>query len=257
MYQYTKAVISKNYVEVSQHSQPPIMGRTSSGGRKSFSTQSPENYEANLKTSINRAKKNIRRLLECNFLASYAFLTLTFSSTDGVDVTDIKSCTKMFADFKKRLSYYLMKNNLPKFRYLGVTEFQDESRKGAIHYHLVCNLTDIPTKTIQGLWTYGWVNKLSSTSEPTNNEKMSNYLYKSIHDPRLNGYKRYFHSHGLEKPFTFEVNDLMEFHEVLDECGQTHIKDWKQLSKYTGETRYDNYYVKNAKELMAYAQEQR
>ena len=65
----------------------------------------------------------------------------------------------MFADFKKRLAYYLKTKNLPEFKYLGVTEFQDKNRQGAIHYHLVCNLTEVPLEALQDLWTYGWVNK--------------------------------------------------------------------------------------------------
>ncbi|WP_280770065.1 rolling circle replication-associated protein [Salipaludibacillus daqingensis] len=256
MNQYTKAVFSSNYVEVTQQSQQPIIGRSSSGGRKSFSTQSTENYEANLKTSIRRAKKKIRRLLECNFTDSYTFLTLTFKSTGEIDITDIKSCAKKFSAFKKRLSYYLDKHNLPKFQYIGVTEFQDESRQGAIHYHLVCNLLDIPTETIQELWIYGFIYKSPATPDPTNNEKMAYYLNKGIHDHRLNGNKRYFHSQGLKQPIPLDIKDSAEFHKVLDKCEPWLTQNEAYHSPYTGETRYDTYYVKNVKELIEYAQEQ-
>jgi hypothetical protein len=71
------------------------------------------------------------------------------------------------------------------------------------------------------LWQYGWVHKALNTSESTENEKISFYLKKAIADPRLNGHKRYFHSHGLKKPITIEVMNLDEFYNYLIKCQPT------------------------------------
>jgi hypothetical protein len=253
--QYTKAVISNRLVEVTHQSFIPLVGRTSRGGRKPATNQNIDNYRANKKTSINRAKKKIRRLLECNFTDYYAFLTLTFRSSESVDVTDIKQCNKMFTDFKKRLDYHLKKNNLPNFKYLGVIEFQDENRQGAVHYHIVCNLTEITSDILQQLWQYGLAHKAIATSDEIQNAKIAFYLNKGITDPRLNGNKRYFHSHSLIQPIIHEVKNIAEFYDHLNGCYPTLKEGNTYESQYTGETKYEQYYLKNAKELIEYVQE--
>ncbi|MBL3756649.1 hypothetical protein NST14_01980 [Bacillus sp. FSL W8-0519] len=255
MKQPMKATISNKYIEVTQQSYSPCVSRTSLGGRKSLSHQSSKNYETNLKISTNRARKKIRRLLECNFPNQYAFLTLTFASSKEMDITDIDGCYEKFIYFKKRLSRYLNKKNLPKFKYLGVTEFQDKNRQGAIHYHIICNLTEIPLKELKELWQYGWVSRRTTTSDATENETISNYLKKGITDERLNGRKKYFHSHGLKKPIIVEIESSEEFYSKLDKCQSTLIIGGTYQSPFSGETKYENYYVKNAEELIKYVQE--
>ncbi|UNL85276.1 rolling circle replication-associated protein [Priestia koreensis] len=254
--QYTKAIISNKHVEVTHQSYlPPTGRRTSLGGRKPSINQSSENHEVNIKQSINRARKQIRRLLECNFTDRYAFVTLTFKPTKEIDVADIKNCNKILADFKKRLAYYLKMNNLPTFKYLGVTEFHDKNRQGAIHYHLVCNLTEVSLEVLQELWQYGWIGKATTTSNASENEKIAFYLNKGITDPRLNGHKRYFHSHGLKKPITLEIKNPAEFYDHLDQGKPTLTHGETYHSPYTGETKYEQYYLESAKELIDYVQE--
>ncbi|MGM7724090.1 rolling circle replication-associated protein [Metabacillus sp. Hm71] len=253
--QYMKACISNRMVEITQHSIHPPTIKHSQGGRKPSSNQCNDNYEYNQRISINRARKNIRRLLECNFTDQYAFVTLTFKSTEEVDITDIKSCYKLFTDFKKRLAYYLKTNNLPGFKYLGVTEFQDKNRQGAIHYHLICNLTEVSFEDLQKLWGYGWVSKEITTSNATENKKITFYLNKGITDPRLNGHKRYFHSHGLKQPISLEIDNPLEFYDLLTKCQPTLEDGDTYHSPFTGESKYEQYYVENAKELLDYVQE--
>lgn len=171
MSQYTKAIISNKLAEVTQQSYLPPSGRTSLGGCKPYTNQSIENYRTNQKVSINCARKNIQRLLECNITEQYAFITLTFRPIEKIDVTNIKACNDLFSRFKKRLSHHLKKNNLPNFRYLGVIEFQDKHRQGAIHYHVVCNLIEIPLETLQEIWLYGLVHRVVATSDVIQNEK--------------------------------------------------------------------------------------
>jgi hypothetical protein len=255
MTNYTKAIISNKLVEVTQQSFLPPSGRTSLGGRKHSTEQINENYEDNVKKSISRAKKQIRRLLECNFTDHYAFVTLTFAPSEYVNVNDIRECNKMFADFKKRLAYYLEKNKLSKFKYIGVTEFHDKNRQGAVHYHLFCNLTNVPTKKLQALWEYGFVNKVLITSNAIENERLAYYINKGIADQRLNGYKKYFRSHGLKQPIILEVKNPDEFYQCLEKCEPTFRTGGPYKSTYTGDTNYLQYYVKHTKELIKYVQE--
>lgn len=252
---YIKTIISEKYIEVTQQSYSPYVHKTSSGGRKPSTHQSSKNYETNIKISINRARKKIRRLLECNFPNQYAFITLTFSSSRGIDEADIDGCYEKFIYFKKRVSRYLDKKNLPKFKYLGVTEFQDKNRQGAIHYHVICNLIEIPLKQLQGLWQYGLIHKRTTTSDAAENEKISNYIKKGITDKRLLGRKKYFHSHGLKQPIIAEIESSEEFYSKLDKCQPTLITGGTYQSPFSGETKYENYYVENAEELIKYVQE--
>lgn len=251
---YTKATISNRYIEVTHQSHLPFINRTSSGGRKPSSNHSMENHEANLKQSINRARKQIRRLLECNFTDQYAFVTLTFAPSEEIDVTDIKSCSKMFADFKKRLDYSLKKNQLPAFKYLGVMEFQDQNRQGAIHYHLVCNLIEISLDALQNIWQHGQVHRTITKSDATQNEKISYYLRKGITDPRLSNSKKYFRSQGLKQPITLEIMDPEEFYNSLDKCQPTLLTGGTYHTPFSGETQYEHYYIKNTKGLIEYVQ---
>ncbi|MBY6088221.1 rolling circle replication-associated protein [Priestia flexa] len=257
MTKYVKATISNRFVEITQQSNLPILNTSYSRGRKLSTNHNSEQYYTNVKKSINRARKQIRRLLECNFTDEYAFVTLTFKSTDEFDTTNIKICNKKFSEFKKRLDYYLQKHGKPKFKYLGVVEFQNKNRNGAIHYHLVCNLINITTKTLEELWSYGWVHIEYTKSDAIENEKIANYLKKGINDPRLNGMKKYFHSHGLKSPITLEINNLEEFYNTLAKCKSTLLEGDTYHSSFLGETKYENYYVDNAKELMEHVQDLR
>lgn len=255
MLSHTKAIISNNFVEITQQAYSPNIIRTSSGGRKTVLHQSSENYEANLKVGIRRARKKIRRLLECNFTSQYAFITLTFRPSKGFDHTDIKTCNKLFRDFKKRLSYYLQKNNLENFVYLGVTEFN--SKKGNIHFHLVCNLIDLSKETLEDIWSYGWAHKVVAQSNPNDNEKIAFYLNKGISDQRLNGHKRYFKSQNLRDPIIYEVENPIDFYHHLEKCKPCLKSGETYHSPYTGETKYEQYYLKDSKELINYVQDVR
>jgi hypothetical protein len=253
MTNFMKVVISNQLVEVTQQSiLPPSV--TSLGGRKSTFKQGAESYKVNHQRSIIRARKNIRRLLECNFNEQYAFITLTFDPAENKDVTNIKRCNKLFSDFKKRLRYYLNTHNRPSFRYLGVIEFQDKQGSGRIHYHIVCNLTELCAVQLQRLWQYGRVHKVTTSSEVTENEKIAYYLSKGITDARLNGSKKYFHSRGLKQPIILDVEDQDEFYLHLNECQPTLKQGETYQSPFTGTSKYEQYYVKNTKELIHYVQ---
>lgn len=132
-----------------------------------------------------------------------------------IDVTDIKICHKMFCDFKKRLTYYLQKNQLPEFKYLGVIEFQDENRQGAVHYHLVCNLIEIPLDTLQELWQNGWVYRSIVKSDVLENEKIVHYLNKGITDKRLRGKKSIFTQKVLNSPLLSLLRTQRNFTTLL------------------------------------------
>jgi hypothetical protein len=77
--------------------------------------------------SVHRTRTEIRRLINSNPQLN-KFMTLTFAE----NITDLKQANYEFNKFVLRLSY-----KYPKFEYLAVPEFQ---QRGAVHYHVICNL---------------------------------------------------------------------------------------------------------------------
>lgn len=251
---FTKAVISHRNIEITHQGFRSNTRKTSSGGRKSFSNMDPDSLETNQKISIKRAQRNLRRLLECNFTDTYAFLTLTFNGSISTDITDISNCQKKFNDFKKRVAYYTEKNHLPDFQYIAVIEFQDQNRKGAIHFHVVCNLIKVSNPTLKELWQNGYVHSAIVNSDITENKKIAFYLSKGITDERLTGKKKYYHSRNLKKPLMIDIEDVEEFYKTLNKCQSTFITGGAYMSPFSGETKYENYYINNPKELINYVQ---
>lgn len=251
---FTKAVISYRNIEIIHQGFQSKTSKTSSGGRKSFTNMDSDRLEINQQVSINRARRKLRRLLECNFTDTYVFLTLTFNDSKSTDITDISYCQKKFNDFKKRLAYYTEKNLLPDFQYIAVMEFQDQTRKGAIHFHVICNLIGVSNSILKGLWQNGFVHSTIVNSDITENKKIAFYLSKGITDERLTGKKKYYHSRNLKKPLMVDIEDVEEFYKTLNNCQSTFITGGAYISPYSGETKYENYYIENPKELIDYVQ---
>ncbi|QHT45581.1 hypothetical protein M662_03325 [Bacillus sp. SB49] len=242
---YTNVIISKQFIEVKRQSIPPLIPRTQRGGRKkNFNATEDSCNELNHRVSVNRARKNIRRLLECNFSFGYSFLTLTFNQDTTHDITDYSQCYKAFCDFKKRLSYYLKTMELPVFKYIGVTEFQDQ-RNGAIHYHLVCNLNTVNRLKVEELWGNGWVNLQQVVASPTDNEKISSYMKKGISDPRLNKRKKYFRSQHLEKPIYIDLTEDQEKLDQLINSNTLKLSEESYQSPIYGAVNLATYYINN------------
>ena len=80
-------------------------------------------------------------------------------------------------------------------------------------------------------------------------------MKKGITDPRLNGHKRYFHSQGLKQPVILEGENAAQFYDWLEQCQATLKHGDTFHSPFTGETKYEQYYLKNAKGLMKYVQD--
>ena len=100
-----------------------------------------EQKEKNYNQQVIKRRNNVRRLLCCNFSDKDKFFTLTFENNE----TDIQKCDKEFKKFIQRLKYtYKLKD----FKYLAVIEFQE---RGAVHYHIICNLPYVPQKELQEL----------------------------------------------------------------------------------------------------------
>lgn len=135
--------------------------------------------------SINRTRTEIRRLVNSNPQLN-KFLTLTFAE----NITDLKTANYIFNKFILRMNY-----KYPDFEYLAVPEFQ---KRGAVHYHLLCDIPFVEVAELQELWGQGFVkiNKIDNVNNV--GAYVSKYLGKEM-DERSFGKKKFFRSQSLKQ----------------------------------------------------------
>lgn len=186
-----KIIVSGNVIEVYDYEKPILEGYTvKEGGKRGRCFEaSEEDKQINREKVFNRAKRDIRRLINANIGEFSKFVTLTFRE----NITDLKQANYEWKKFKQRLETKIGY----KLQYLVVIEFQ---KRGAIHYHCVMfNLPYIQNKDLSAIWGNGYVkiNKIDNVDNV--GAYVCKYMTKTD-DDRLAGQKMYFASRGLEKP---------------------------------------------------------
>lgn len=177
--------------------------------------------------SINRTRTEIRRLVNSNPQLT-KFLTLTFAE----NITDLKDANYVFNQFVKRISY-----RYPDFEYLAVPEFQ---QRGAVHYHLLCNLPFIEPNEITELWGQGFV-KINRINNVTNiGAYVCKYLSKDMFDERTFGKKKFFRSQTLKAPVEI-LGWLATLFEKKYLTASTPVYEKTFQSDWTGEINYKSY----------------
>ncbi len=177
--------------------------------------------------SINRTRTEIRRLVNSN-PQLIKFLTLTFAE----NITDLKSANYVFNQFVKRISY-----RYSDFEYLAVPEFQ---QRGAVHYHLLCNLPFIETEAIAQMWGQGFI-KINRLNNVTNiGAYVCKYLSKDMFDERTFGKKKFFRSQALKAPVEI-LGWLATLFEKKYLTTSTPVYEKTFQSDWTGEINYKSY----------------
>ena len=194
--------MSGDILEFYEYDKPVLYGykdiKKGSKGRQSIAND--EDKEINRKQVCDRARRNIRRLVNTNIQENSKFVTLTFAD----NVTDLKAANYEWKKFKQRLETKIGY----KLQYLVVIEFQ---KRGAIHYHVVMfNLSYIKNKELQGVWKNGFVkiNKIDNCNNV--GAYVCKYLGKDLFNDRLEGQKMYFTSRGLKKPVEIKDKEQIE-----------------------------------------------
>jgi len=191
----------------------------------------------NREKSLKRAKNEIRRLINANIDILDKFITLTFSKNE----TDLNYCNYEFNKFIKRLKY-----KYGDIEYIVVVEFQ---KRGAVHYHLLCNLGYVRNSTLREIWGNGFV-KINRIDRVDNlGAYVTKYMQKDMNDERLQGRKSYFRSKGLKKPIVYTTKKEVESLAVsllhdLQPVYQNIVN-----SEYTGLTTYTQYNLIKSREL--------
>lgn len=188
-----------------------------------------ENKQLNREKARKRASAKVRNLINANPQLN-KFFTLTFAD----NITDLKYANNQFRCFIKRLNRYLVKLGKSPVEYVAVVEFQE---RGAVHYHLLCNLPYINAKELAQIWGNGFVkiNKIDNVDNV--GAYVTKYMTKDNADDRLAGNRSFFTSQGLNKPTEILDDDTASriYSAVL--CGDLEMK------KEPYSTTFDNEYL--------------
>ena len=197
----SRIIVSGNVVEITTYERGYFKNyhEVKKIGRSSKYT-TDEDKALNREKVLQRARSRVRRLACANPQLN-KFFTLTFAD----NITDLKYANNQFCNFIKRLNRYLTKMHKDKVQYIAVVEFQE---RGAVHYHLLCNLPYISANKLQEIWKNGFV-KINKIDDVDNvGAYVTKYMSKDNADERLIGNRCYFTSQGLQEPITIEDNEI-------------------------------------------------
>lgn len=160
--------------------------------------------------SLQRARRNIRRLVNANIEYQSKFVTLTFRD----EIKDLEVANNEFTNFIKRL-----KRRYEFVEYLAVPELQMKYDRGVWHYHVIIfsGIDYIPFKELESIWGNGFVyiNKIDQVDNV--GAYVCKYLTKDTAES-LKGKKSYFASRGLDKPLEFIDKEVTnEIEEMISE----------------------------------------
>lgn len=186
-----KVVQSGKTVETYQYQHPIMVGNNKPKRQKRGNSNRSEEYK---KATITRATLNIRRLVCANFSRKDKFITLTFNNAQPFDITDPQVCLKHFQIFIRRL-----RRSYPELKYIVVPEFQ---KRGALHYHMICNLPFITPEEFGQYWSFGYFDLKAIDGDMHLAFYLSKYLYKRFEHMKKDGNRLFYASKGLIRPIT-------------------------------------------------------
>lgn len=196
-----------------------------------------ENKADNRAKAMQRAKTDIRRLINANADELTKFLTLTFAD----NMTDLDYCNYEFEKFIKKIKY-----RYKEFKYVVVVEFQ---KRGAVHYHIVCKLPYVKFKDLTRIWGNGhiFINRIDRVTNL--GAYVTKYMHKDLLDPRLEKRKCYFTSKNLDKPI--EITQKKEIEQVQTALLQEikPIFENTFVNDYTGKVMYKQYCIGSTSNL--------
>lgn len=213
----TKAIVSGNVFEFYRYEDTVFRGYENKKDRNHSPPSVQIDYETGeiLDLSKNtesrgrsniRARNELRRLALCNFDNRSKFLTLTFRE----NLTDIDTANKHFKRFIRKT-----KNRQGQLKYIAVTEFQ---KRGAVHYHMMCDLKYMKADQLANIWGHGDLNIKRISHVDNVGAYMVKHLNTGDTDPRMFNKKAYQCSKNLTRPREY-IGDQAEwlYQRVQDE----------------------------------------
>ena len=235
-----KLIVSGNVLELYEYKSPIVYGEVRKRKGRAGQTDTTEDIKAsNRQKTAFRSKQRVRRLANTNFAGKNAkFVTLTYAENK----TSVSAADHDFKTCIQRLTYYANKNG-EEFKYIAVREFQE---RGAVHYHMLCNLPYTENKVLADIWGHGFVN-IQSVEEVDNvGAYITKYMTKDVEDERLLGKKKYLCSKNLAEPIEVIREEVMN--DIFSEMGNVkRVNDPVEYeTDYYGVIRYQQIILEEA-----------
>ena len=247
MLAYQKVIISGNMVEIFRVTTAYHLDGLPSRNREAYLnediTEDISRSEEHKKRALYKAKTKIKRLIQTNFGNQSKFITLTFNNEQ--DYTNLSWCYKQFHKFIIQL-----RERDPKLQYVCVVEFQDRNGRGAVHFHLVCNLRFISHFDLMGLWGHGfiWIKKVAD--EKNIGRYLIKYMTKAGFDPRFSNHRRWFCSRSLSQPIVYYGDNAWKLCEYLKNEGIEPGYCRQYYSEFNGNVRYELYIIPDIQDVI-------
>lgn len=247
-----KYICSGSIIEQYQYEVPIYKGFKSNNSKGK--NRNGVHKEKNRAQSMGRARQKVIRSINSNPDLN-KFLTLTFEE----NVTDLNYSHNEFKKWIDRVNYNVFKTKKRILKYVAVIEFQ---KRGAVHYHIICNLPYIDIKSLSDIWGHGfiWINKIRGYNDDLECDNVgayvTKYMVKDNSDERLINRKSYLMSRNLNKPQEILVGvkekDLLEQVYHLKEPMIAYMQKSSHLTsayynEHTGIVIYNQYNLKRAK----------
>jgi len=227
----TKLIFSGAFVEVYDYSRPYWVGwpRYRRLRPKSMTRPIIKPQEAMRDDNVRRTRIKIRRLINSNQDLD-RFFTITFAD----NITDFDYANRQLANYIRSI-----KKLYPNFKYLAVPEFQ---KRGAIHYHILCNLPFIEVDILTKMWGKGFVFLRKINHVDNVGAYVCKYLGKANFDTRYFKRKKFFYSLNLNRPVVvdkfLEVRHLLPY---ISKISHALIYSFSFDTKYLGGVQYSQY----------------
>ena len=153
-----------------------------------------ESRKAQSNLNDKNAVKHVIRLVNTNFTKEDMWATLTYS--DGRLPADPEQAKKDMQNYIRRLKRYIKKHDLPELKYVYVTEYENDEKKGKkrIHHHMIMNFSD--RDVAEELWNGGGRTQTRRLQpDEFGLEGLTRYITKD-----KKGTKRYTPSRNLKQP---------------------------------------------------------
>lgn len=188
-----------------------------------------------LQKNIMRTRNMVRRLILSNFDATAKFWTFTFddSKVPPEISRSIEGANRLWETFIKR-----MRRKYPDFKYLAVLEFQ---KRGAVHYHCLCDLPFVKQRVVQEIWGNGFVSVNRIKHVDNLGAYVVKYMTKELTDERFFGSKLYQCSKGLNRPVEYRGEEADRLVAALDLDQKKEVFTNSYGSEYLGQIVYKEY----------------
>ncbi len=125
--------------------------KTSKGGLRAEKEAGSREAQKNLNDK--NTKKRVIRLVNANFTNNDIWATFTYDN-EHLPETEAEA-QKNIQNYIRRLQAYIKKNGLPELKYIYVTEYSEDEKKGKkrVHHHIIMNFGD--RDTAEKIWNKG------------------------------------------------------------------------------------------------------